>query len=367
MYTPGLTVKEGIVVEKVRRLPLEGEVVVDEGVRVAADTVVARTHLPGNVYPVNAASILNIEPGELKACMKKGQGDEVEQGEELALSRGLFGLFRTPMNAPVSGTIEILSEVTGQLIIREPPIPVEMKAYIDGVVSEVLPGEGVKVKTPAVLVQGIFGIGGERQGPIAMKVSRPDEALDAERITEEDWGRIVVAGAFVDAAAFGKAVQVGAAGLVTGGIRYGDLKAIMGEEIGVAVTGAEAVGTTLVVTEGFGRIAMSRHTFDLLGRHDGESASMNGATQIRAGVIRPELIIPLPDVGEETVEELVSLDIGTWVRIIRAPQFGTLGKVVELPRELKRMESETLTRSVVIETEAGIVELPRANVEIFKR
>jgi hypothetical protein len=316
---------------------------------------------------VNAASILNIEPGELKACMNKAQGDAVEQGEELALSRGFFGLFRTPLISPKTGTIEILSEVTGQLIIREPPIPVEMKAYIAGQVSEVLPGEGVKVKTPAALVQGIFGIGGERQGFIVMKVDRADMELDAERITEEDRGRILVAGAFVNAAAFEKAVQVGAAGLVTGGIRYGDLKAILGEEIGVAVTGAEAVGTTLVVTEGFGKIAMSAHTFDLLGRHEGENASMNGATQIRAGVIRPELIVPMPDVDETPEEEPASLQVGTLVRIIRAPHFGLLGKVKELPRELRRMESETFARSVVIETGAGVIELPRANVEIRGR
>ena len=39
-----------------------------------------------------------------------------------------------------------------------------------------------------------------------------------------------------------------------------------------------------------------------------------------------------------------------------------------MPSALKRMESETLTRSVVIETEDGVLlELTRANVEIFKR
>ena len=92
--------------------------------------------------------------------------------------------------------------------------------------------------------------------------------------------------------AINKAHDVGVLGIVGGGINDQDLKVILGYDLGVAITGNE-VGPTLVVTEGFGDISMGERTFDLLCSHEGRKASINGATQIRAGVIRPEVIIPL--------------------------------------------------------------------------
>jgi len=60
----------------------------------------------------------------------------------------------------------------------------------------------------------------------------------------------------------------------------------------VEATGTEQVGFTLILTEGFGSIPMAGKTFALLSAHAGQPASISGATQIRAGVIRPEIIIP---------------------------------------------------------------------------
>ena len=48
---------------------------------------------------------------------------------------------------------------------------------------------------------------------------------------------------------------------------------------GVAITGTEHVGFTLILTEGFGTIPMAQKTFKLLSAHAGEKASISGATQ----------------------------------------------------------------------------------------
>ena len=40
---------------------------------------------------------------------------------------------------------------------------------------------------------------------------------------------------------------------------------------------------------------MGDRTFNLLKSHDSKFVSINGATQIRAGVIRPEIVIPLKE------------------------------------------------------------------------
>lgn len=81
-----------------------------------------------------------------------------------------------------------------------------------------------------------------------------------------------------------KAEDLGVAAIVVGGFNYSDLKAILGYTLGVAITGSESLNTTLIVTEGFGSVPMARRTHELLLSHVGKNVSVNGATQIRAGV-----------------------------------------------------------------------------------
>ena len=90
-----------------------------------------------------------------------------------------------------------------------------------------------------------------------------------------------------------KAIQHGVRGIIAGGIDDVDLRELLGYELGVAITGSEEIGITLVITEGFGHIAMAEQTFTLLKAREGMKTSINGATQIRAGVVRPEILIPL--------------------------------------------------------------------------
>ena len=141
----------------------------------------------------------------------------------------------------------------------------------------------------------------------------------------------------------------------------------MGYELGVAITGSEELGLTLIVTEGFGEMEMAGKTFELLQSRAGMKASINGATQIRAGVIRPEVIIPTGEgSAADNKESQGQLIIGAKVRIIREPYFGQLAEVVELPAELQELETEARVRvlKVKIENVRARVTLPRANVEI---
>ena len=113
---------------------------------------------------------------------------------------------------------------------------------------------------------------------------------------------------------------------------------------------------------------MSGSTFKLLKSFDGRLACANGATQIRAGVQRPEIIIPH---GEECAvgEAHLSLGMlpGTPVRIIREPYFGGIGVVDQLPVELQPMESESYVRVLTVKLQNGTtVTVPRANVEIIE-
>ncbi len=118
---------------------------------------------------------------------------------------------------------------------------------------------------------------------------------------------------------------------------------------------------------------MSDKMFNLLKTYEGEEASICGATQIRAGVIRPEIIIPRKDIDPTEVQEdsgivMRGLKIGTHIRIIREPYFGALGVVIRLPEELQQIDTLSRVRILEAEFEDGQrVVVPRANVEIIEQ
>jgi len=373
-YTPGLTISADTVIRKVRRLPLKGQVLVQVGDSVNPDTVIARTELPGPVTTVRVAERLGVEPRELTKYLLKQVGEKVQAGEVLAERKSFFGLFTSRVTSPITGTIDFISEATGNIGIRHLPTPVEVTAYLRGLVVEVLPEEGAIVATRGVFVQGIFGLSGERHGQIALLADSPDEVVPDTKVSDEHKGKVLIAGALAHWRLMEAVKQVGAVALVTGGVLDTDIKKLLGYDIGVAITGHEPLPFTLIVTEGFGEIAMAKRTFELLASQEGKEASVNGATQIRAGVIRPEVVVPKD--GALTLEELEErkesefaageLNIGTPIRLIRAPYFGALGRVVALPPEPQEIETETKTRVLEAELVTGErVIVPRANVEIF--
>ena len=396
-YTPGLKVAEGMTLRKVRRLPLPGDILVEVGQMVNAETIVARTELPGRVRSVNAASILGIQPEEMDQYMLKKEGEPVGKDEIIASTKGIFGLLKSQCRTPVNGSIESISRITGQVMIREPQIPVEINAYVDGQVVDIMQNEGVVVQTYGTFIQGIFGVGGETMGELVVACESPEDILTPDRLDDEMTGKVVVGGSLITADSVNRAVQLGVKGIVAGGIEDSDLRELLGYELGVAITGSERLGITLIITEGFGRMEMAARTFDLLRSREGMKASINGATQIRAGVIRPEVVVPIR-IGEENhrgtearreckgeqfdpsvsphlrgrvpptdaKESEGQLVIGAEVRIIREPHFGELAEVMDLPAELQELETEARVRvlKVKLKRSGESVVLPRANVEI---
>jgi hypothetical protein len=356
-------------VDKTRRLPIFGEVLVDVGDTVEHDTIMARTEISGDPEIVKVAMKLGVEAEDIPRYMKVKVGDKIEEGGQMAFYSALFGLIKKEVPSPIAGTIESISEITGQVIVRGKPIPIEIDSYIPGKVVEVMSREGAVIETNAAFIQGIFGIGGESYGKIKMAVESPDKQLTEDLVGPGDKGAVLVGGSMVTMDALKKAVDIGVSCIVVGGVRHDDLTSFIETEIGVAITGHEDVGITLIVTEGFGRMRMSQRTFDLLRSFEGYYASVNGATQIRAGVLRPEIIIPHEQFLEDSSrDELASGMVpGTPVRIIRQPYFGAIGKVVRLPVELQRVETESYVRVLDVELEHGkIVTVPRANVEIIE-
>lgn len=370
-YTPGLKVMPCTVLTKKRLLPIPGKVLAEKGQNVDALDVVAMTELPGRVYSINVANRMGCGPSEIMKFMKKKEGDKVIQGEIIAENKPFIKWFKTTVDANVDGTIESVSTITGQVLLREPPKQLPIKSYITGKIVDITPDFGVTVESEGTFIQGIFGIGGETNGEIVMACDSPKKDLLPEDIKDEYKGKIVVGGRHAGMATIKKAIEKGVNAIVAGGIDDRDLRELLGYDIGVAVTGTERIGITLIITEGFGTIPMAKYTFELLASRNGEKASVSGATQIRAGVLRPEIIIPGMPKHISTVKREQGrgwIEPGDPIRIIREPYFGIIGTVKSLPPELTVIGSESKARVLEVQLESGeVIVVPRANIEVLEK
>src|SRR5205823_10547807 len=102
-------------------------------------------------------------------------------------------------------------------------------------------------------------------------------------------------------------------------------------------------------------------------------AAVNGATQIRAGVLRPEVVIPLPGASVKSAAPGATetnghvLAPGVAVRIIRDPYFGIIGTAVSFPEKPQVLGSGSKARVLEVELPSGEkVFVPRANVELIE-
>jgi hypothetical protein len=369
ILVPSLQIKRSTVVRKLRELPVPGEVLVAEGSAVQSGDVVARTFLPGDLHILRIAEKLGVEAFEVMAGLVVKQGEQVRRGQLLCEHAGIFGLFKSRYLCPCEGLVEFVMEKTGHVGVREAARPIEIKAYLSGRVAAVEARKSVLVECRGALIQGIFGVGGEREGVMRMLEVEPGETLQARHIPESCAGMILAGGCRPELEAIRKAAQGGAAGLVVGSIDDGALSGYLGYDLGIALTGDEDIGMTVVVTEGFGRIPISQRTLKLLGEFSGARASLNGATQVRAGAVRPEVVVChnderlADDAAPDDAE--AGLSLGRAVRIIRVPYFGARGSIVELPYAAERIETGALARVLRVKLEGGeVVTVPRANVEV---
>jgi len=290
----GVKLEEKTLIRKVRRIPAPGEVFVNVGDSVDAETVIAGgTVRNPEAEEVRVFTKLGIEPEQIERYMLKKEGDTVKKDEVIAIYRAFFGRFTKTCRSPMDGFIEVVLKKKGRVIVRGNPIPVEARAHIPGRIVEVIPGEGAVVEARAALVNGVFGVGGEARGELVFAVDQPGEPLTTEAMGEGLEGKVLVGGSVVTLDALRKAAEKGVSGIITGGVDQKDLTDFLGYEIGVGVTGAERVGLTLIVTEGFGVYPMREETFSLLKFHEGKQASIDGTTQIRQRMLRPEIVIPL--------------------------------------------------------------------------
>ncbi len=325
------------------------------------------------VEVINVARQLGVWPALVRMHMRYNEGDEVLQGSILAASPDALTKDAGYIYSPVNGMIERIDAHTGNVYIVRRTSITQVRAYIPGTVESVIPERGAVIRGHGVTAQGIYGVGGERSGRLMVRAENPGDVLTAADISKDDEGLVLVAGSLVDGEALERAREVGASAVIAGGIRQGDLVRFVGAELEGAVTGGEEIDVTVIITEGFGRMPMAPELFEVFSRLEGSPASVNGRTQVRAGAVRPEIIISkdieglersIPAAPEASISGFLSA--GDVVRIVRGHHFGAWGQVTDLPLEDVKLESEITAQVATVKLDTGEeVTVLQENLEAF--
>ncbi len=339
-----------------------------------------RTAMPMTICAVSKR--LNVMPSMIRMFTSVREGDYVHEGQVVAsaVHNPFFGEAGVDyVYTPMSGIVERICTKTGEITIVREIKPSQVKAHIAGVVTEIVPDFGCVVESNGACLEGVFGIGGEKQGRLVVASDGPGGFLDEAGIIPGHKGCVLLAGASVTLEGLRKMKDSGAVGVVVGGVNNLDLVEFLGYEINVGLTGQETPAFTVVIVEGFGSMSMGQSAWDILASSAGKVASVDGTTQIRAGVVRPQVLVsegeppdraaqgPFGDGYGMPLNALANLSVGDKVRCIRQPFYGQWGTVEEIPVEPVEVESESLMEVALVRLDGSgeVVTVAEANLEVL--
>ncbi len=256
---------------------------------------------------IDIAKEMDIKPKEIKKYIKREIGDFVQKGQIIAgrttgnsvkdLINHMFdhksekheGMAQIKgrhysVRSHSTGHITGIDTEKGTVTVQYRTNPLILKSFVNGAVSKVHKDISVDIKVNGSYAYCIIGFGGENFG----KISFP---FDGMTITERNEGDVVVFTRPVNKQILENAKELKVKGIIAPSVHNKDWVEFCGREIGVAVTGKEDIGFTLMLTEGFGEKDMNDEYRKFFRQNEGKIASLNGRTQIRAGVIRPRVII----------------------------------------------------------------------------
>lgn len=383
-HYPALATNISLQVE--RMLPVAGEVMASPGMRVEADTPIARTLVPGRPRLFNLSEYFELEPKEIAKVLVKEVNDRLPKGEVLAHKKGLGG---KSFRAPFEGVFSAFDSETGYISLTPVPKPFTLEAFVRGQVAETISNYGIKLDVRASYVRGAFGFGGERHGVLRLLVNAANQPLEPDSIDQRSTFFVVLGGSTVRAETLERAVELKVRGIITGSIREEELAKFLGYRhrsslyrIGQHVwrfpadIAANDAPLTLVVTEGFGSRPMATRVFEMLAGHNGQEVSISGATRLRRDPKRPEIILPVPPAETGLPSTSLNLSdqiprLNSIVRLLNPSYLGVTARVVSLTSNRTRGGAASvagqLDRTAEVEVGGHRVTVPFSDIEVLEQ
>ena len=144
------------------------------GQRVEPSDVVAQTTLASESVHVEVAGDLDMSPAAAAKRIRVTVGQHIDQGGVLAQTRGSGS---REFAIACGWAFASYDAATGIAVINTPAEPVSVHAHFKGIVTDLIPYYGAVIETPATLIRGIFGLGGEQHGVLKVIATGNDEPL----------------------------------------------------------------------------------------------------------------------------------------------------------------------------------------------
>lgn len=164
----------------------------------------------------------------------------------------------------------------------------KLTAWLSGEVLSTEKNWSVTIKAKAYRLVGTYGLAGERSGTLRTV----DQAqLTSSDIGESDHHKVLAVRGRISQEALLKAADIGVAAIIGAGCKLSVLRQYAGDDFIPGITGNEQVGTGVVLLQNFSGTMIDEESWLCLKNNEGNQVALNGTTHIRAGAIRPEVLI----------------------------------------------------------------------------
>jgi len=230
---------------------------------------------------VKIAEKLGIKPSHMPGSLRKRKGEFVTSGELLAVRNP--SNFDQMLHSPATGTIIDIDNAQGTLTIQYQRKNLKLRSYMNAIVTSIAKNRFVELEYEGMNIDCSIGFGMMTDGTVIWN----------DEFTESDLKRdfIAVYPFALNREQLELVALNNLAGIVVPSLQEEDIVNLLGYELGVGITGGEALPFSILLTNGFGKMAFSPKIAAALRNCTGKHGVILPATQIRAGVVRPSLII----------------------------------------------------------------------------
>lgn len=333
-----------------RKLPFAGQVLVELGQSVHPEDRVAEAELPGEIFSLDIARGLGVDPSDVLSCLVRDLGEELAEDDVIAeCDIGLPRLMRVPRAG------KLLACRDGVAFIAAGKKTVGVQAGMIGVVSTILPERGVILKAQGSLIQAVWGNGRVGAGILRVQTAALSESISTNELKKFDKGQVIAAATITDESELTAIVEKEPTGLILGSIMPS------------LIAQAQALPFPIVLLGGFGKLPPDHQAFDILQEGNGEVVCINGSQPDILEGEWPEVI--LPNAAGEIKAPLpfqAELRIGQRVQALSGIGLGGVFTVSELPDEMITLESGLACKLAILHSEEGeSVSIPRDNLLIL--
>jgi hypothetical protein len=337
-------------IRRERRLPVPGDVLVNEGQKVEPLDVIAEAELPDQIHMVDIAAGLDVDVLDVKHFLVRQPGEILYEDDVIAQVEGAIPrLVRTP----IAGKFAALHR--GKAVLQVGYETLKVQAGIDGVVQSVIPEFGAILVTSGLLLQGVWGNGRMGAGELHILEGSWLTPLDDEMISEVETRQVVAAGQCLDGGVLDNLAGREIAGLIVESLAPG------------RISEATMLPFPIIVLQGFGMLRPAPFILELLQPHTGQMTCVHGGMGDRLSGERPEVILSLPEGTQvEALDRRAELRIGQRVRVFSGEKLGQVGKVKALSEELKTFTSGLQLPAAEVQLSDGQqITVPQQNLVIL--